>query len=329
MTSNVFGPADDDFHDVGDRWWATETCWFSFSHPNRKIGGWLYSLWRPNIGTCQGGAWVWDDTAWAPWEVLYHANYSSLRLPEERDLRSFVFPTGVAVRCIEPLSVYELRYEDGDRIKLALRFEAVIEPQPFAHGEPPFLSASHFDQLGRLTGELVLHGEHLEIDCLSVRDRSWGPRPETRPRRLSYNFGTTSPTSGFFAVTNPSGSSDVVNHGWLLHDGVVNAVIDGSRRVERDPLHGWITREVIEGRDTEGRTFRADGESVSRIVLNRHTAITWTSLMRWEFGGGIAWGEDQDMWPVHDWSAFRRTALSSRSLSHTSLSHTPNRGHHS
>lgn len=307
MTTALFGPDDDDFHDVGDRWWATETCWFSFFHPERRLGGWLYALVRPNIGTCQGGAWVWDDTAWEPWEVPYSANYSSLRLPDERDLRDFRFPTGFSVRAVEPLSVYELGYEDGDLIKLALRFEAVIPPQPFGHGQPPFLSAAHFDQLGRVTGELVLHGEHLTIDCLAVRDRSWGPRPETRPRRLSYNFGTASPALGFFAVSNPSGGDDPVNHGWLIRDGDLAPVVAGTRRVERDPERGWITREVIEGRDALGRDFVATGEAASRIVLNRHTAITWTSLMRWELDGETAWGEDQDMWPVQEWSAFRRT----------------------
>ena len=40
---------DDAFHfDVmSDRWWETETAWFSFHHPERRLGGWLYSMFRP------------------------------------------------------------------------------------------------------------------------------------------------------------------------------------------------------------------------------------------------------------------------------------------
>ena len=57
----VFTAADDGFHfDVmSDRWWETETSWFSFHHPERRLGGWLYTMVRPNIGTVAGGAWAW------------------------------------------------------------------------------------------------------------------------------------------------------------------------------------------------------------------------------------------------------------------------------
>ena len=49
----VFTPRDDRFHfDVmGADWWATETAWFSFHVPERRLGGWFYHLFRPNIGT--------------------------------------------------------------------------------------------------------------------------------------------------------------------------------------------------------------------------------------------------------------------------------------
>jgi hypothetical protein len=304
----LFGPADDNFHEVGDRWWATETCWFSFNHPERNLGGWLYALVRPNIGTCAGGAWVWDDTATTPWDVPYSINYTSLRLPVARDLRDMTLPTGVRVKVLEPLHRYELGYEDPGRLSVSLRFKAVMEPRPFAHGAPPILSASHFDQLGRVTGEIVLHGERIGIDCLSVRDRSWGPRPEHTPRRLSYCFGTATDDHGFFVTSNPKAGDDPVNHGYLLRDGKVTDVVAGRREVERDPAHGWITRARIEGRDGDGRTFAAVGETVSRMIVNRHAAITWTSLVRWTVDGATAWGEDQDMWPVHDWAAFRRAA---------------------
>ena len=50
------------------------------------------------------------------------------------------------------------------------------------------------------------------------------------------------------------------------------------------------------------------GEAVSRIVLNRHTFIDINSLVHWDLDGAEAWGEDQDMWPVHRWAQFRRGA---------------------
>ena len=55
---------DDDFHDeeMSDRWWETETNWFSWNVPDRKLGGWTYCQARPNANLCNGGAWVWDDS---------------------------------------------------------------------------------------------------------------------------------------------------------------------------------------------------------------------------------------------------------------------------
>lgn len=301
--------ADDDLHEIGDRWWATETCWFSFHDVERSLGGWFYALIRPNIGSCQGGVWIWDETATASWEVPYSVNYSARRLPIARDLRNMSLPVGWSIEMLEPLTSYRLTADDEGRFKADLRFEAVMEPQVMGAGKPPFLSAAHFDQFGRMTGEIELHGERITIDCLTVRDRSWGPRPESRPRRLSYDFALTSPDDGFLCTTNPNDpDGDIVTHGFLLRDGRVSPLASGWRSVERDPDSAAITTEIIEGVDEEGRTFEAHGRSLSRMVVNRHTAITWTSLMEWTVDGHAGHGEDQDMWPVHEWSAARRSA---------------------
>jgi hypothetical protein len=63
MSERRFTDRDDRFHfsEMGEDWWATETAWFSFHHPGRRLGGWLHTMVRPNIGTVAGGAWVWDD----------------------------------------------------------------------------------------------------------------------------------------------------------------------------------------------------------------------------------------------------------------------------
>ena len=65
---------------------------------------------------------------------------------------------------------------------------------------------------------------------------------------------------------------------------------------------GWVERIEIVGTDAEGRPLHAAGEPVSRMIINRHTFIDINSLIRWEVDGEVAWGEDQDMWPVHRWA---------------------------
>ena len=120
MIQHRFTARDDRFHfaEMGGDWWATETAWFSFHHPERRLGGWFYTMVRPNIGTVAGGAWVWDDTAYLPWDVLYSANYSALQLPADTDLRDTTLPNGISIRVVEPGQVYELGYEDGERLQV-------------------------------------------------------------------------------------------------------------------------------------------------------------------------------------------------------------------
>jgi hypothetical protein len=306
----VFTADDDGFHfaAMSDRWWETETSWFSFSNVERRLGGWFYTMVRPNIGTVAGGAWVWDDTAHLPWEVLYSTNYSALQLPEGADLRDIQLPTGVRIKVVEPTMVYDLGYEDGDRLRASLRFEGVMPPQPLTAVGSTFGSAHHFDQFGRVTGELVVNGEHVPIDCLAMRDRTWGPRPEHRPRQAAYVTGAASAEHGFLAVTNTGPDGDPIAYGFLRRDGLTANLAGGRREVRRDPEHGWVTEIVIEATDEHDRRLRAVGTPVSRIITNRHTFIDINSLLRWDLDGDEACGEDQDMWPVATFADHQRRA---------------------
>ncbi len=303
-----FTEADDRFHfdRLSDRWWETETCWFSFAAPERKLGGWLYTMVRPNIGTVAGGAWVWDDTAHLPWEVPYSTNYTAQRLPENADLTDIQLPNGVAIKRLEPLKKYKLGYHDEGRLQLDLTFEAVMEPRALRRSGSVFKAASHFDQFGRLTGEIVLHGERIAIDCLSMRDRSWGPRAEHRPTKNAYVTGIASPRDAFLAVTRWEGTQEHVAYGFMIRDGEIADLVSGTRRVERCPKSGWVTSMTIAATDERGRKLLATGERLSGIIINRHSFIDSNGLMAWTINGHAGHGEDQDMWPVHDWSAMRR-----------------------
>ena len=320
----TFGPADDDFHDevMADRWWETETCWFSWNVPERKLGGWTYCQARPNAQLCNGGVWVWDDSAAYSWELPYHVSYSGLRLPPraERDLRDFEWPNGVHVRCLEPLTRYEIRYSDPPDLELAIVFDAVMPPNPHPVGVPPFLKGTHFDQAGHVTGEMVLHGEHIAIDCFATRDRSWGPRPQGRPKRkptsgvdtqhtgaggVGYSFGTASGADGFLVYSIPSADTDPVVCGYLTRDGEYAHILSGSRELHVDPDTGWPRRIAIEAVDDQGRTLHAEGEAVSRHWRGHGG----DSLMRWRWDGiDEAWGEDQTYLSKRTWQALRERA---------------------
>ena len=308
----VFGAADDAFHAhlSDDDWWFTETAWYSFHHAERNLGGWFYTMVRHNIGTVAGGAWVWDDTASTPWEVLYSSNLSATQLPEGADLRDVVLPTGVSIRAEEPTLSYRLGYNDPGRFTADLRFAAAAPPRALVSTRSTFGTAAHFDQIGHVTGSIELQGERIAIDCWSMRDRTWGRRPETRPRQAAYVTGAGEGGTGFLAVTNTRDGTDRVAYGFVQRADTQVSLVDGERTVVRDPA-GWVAEIRIDAVDAAGRPFVATGRSRSRIIINRHSFIDINSLIRWELQGDdsgvVWWGEDQDMWPMHRFSDARRT----------------------
>ncbi len=295
-------PEDDGIHEPpDDAWWRHETWWFWFFVPERKLGGWLYNYLRPNIGVAGGGCWIWDERAFSPLEVPYYANYSNQR-PPEWDGSEIRFRSGTHIEVLKPLMRYRLHHAERDWVRLDLEFDAVMEPWVSADGDPP--RPHHLDQVGRVTGELVLHGEPLRVDCLAIRDRTWAIRPEAwKDGQIGYSNAAASPELAFLA----QGSREV-HRGYLVQDGVRRPLVSGTRRLERNAEHGYLERIAIDAVDDEGRRLEAEGESLSRMAMKIPGVhgVVWTSLVRWTLNGRTAWGEDQDAWPLTAWSAFRR-----------------------
>ena len=301
-----FHAADDGLHDPGPTHDWTETMWWSFNVPERELAGWLYAQIRPNIGTLAGGAFVYDPSAVLPWELPYCAWFAHLPLPDPLDLTDVTFRSGVSVRCSEPGMRYELgyRFRDHTDFLAELEFEGITPPVPHLEGAPPFTGSSHFDQHGRVRGTLQLHGEHIAVDCMAVRDRSWGRRPELigRRGRLSYTFGSSGPDDGFLAFCvapgrDPLGDSETLTAGYVFRGGAVRRLEHLDRQVLRHPVHVGVDRVELDGADTDGRRFRAIGEARSRMFLPGNS-VCINTLLCWDVDGMEAWGEDQDVWPA-------------------------------
>jgi hypothetical protein len=313
----TFDAKDDDFHDevLTDHWWETETNWFSWNIPRRKMGGWTYCQARPNADICNGGVWIWDDTASLPWELPYHVNYSGLRLPKrsERDMRDFEWPNGVRIVADEPLKKYTIRYEDSGQLSLNLEFEAITPPNPHPIGVTPFYRGTHFDQPGRVTGEMNLHGESIAIDCLSFRDRSWGPRPMGRPKKprdgantaasgfggVGYSFAAASQREAWLVYSTPGVDSDPVACGFLLRAGEYGHILGGERRLNFDRATGWPTAMEIDAVDEFNRRLHVRGEALSRHWKG-HGGDT---LFHWKWDDLDGWGEDQSYFLRNVWAA--------------------------
>lgn len=300
---DLLTPEDDDFHQPNDHPWWHETCFFYFSVPERKVGCWLYNYIRPNIGVAGGGCWVWDDKTFFHMEAPYYACYSALPLPAERDLRDFRFPSGVGVKVLEPLTTYHLTHVDRDWISVDVVWDAIQQPWVRAEGDPPV--PSHWEQFGHVTGELVVHGDRMAVDCLAMRDRTWSPRSE----RWKDGGGGSYASAAVSADLNFLASGSTHIRGFLTVDGERRALRETTRRAERHPDHGYVTRIEIDGVDTANRELHAVGIPVSRLAmpLPGLAAVVWTSTVHWSINGVDCWGEDQDPWPLPQWSMLRRS----------------------
>jgi hypothetical protein len=320
----VLTEADDGWHDHSPHWWETETAWFTFNVPERNMCGSLYVKARSVQETCDGGAWVWDDS---PAGALYDVQPVGLPFPNRGgDLRDLVAPNGVTIKVLEPLMKYRTTYRDPGKFEADLVHEGIIAPHSHPIGAWPYWNSRHLDQTMHTTGTIVLHGETIPIDCYTIRDRSWGPRPEgvtppdkklapgtwkfnERPPRASYPYsvaymyGAQDAQEAFLVGTSPLVDEEGVatdemdpGAGYLVRGGVYAPLVRAHRESELDPEHRWARRVHIEGIDALDRTVAIDGEMLSRWGTHDGGGA---AFFRWTWDGDcVGYGEDESGGPA-------------------------------
>jgi hypothetical protein len=301
-SGDEFAADDDGPHARSGSFYDTETFWYSFFVPERALGGWIYTSVRPAAAVCAGGAWIWDHSATEPWKIPFYENFSWLRLGAQPEAPAHLtFPTGTRITVREPLMSYELAHDDRDRLRIDLCFEALEAPVPLRSGAPPYPKAHHFDQTGHVTGTIVLDGESIPVDCYAMRDRSWGPRPERGYRRIGYVWAA-SPDTTFLTYSLPTVDADDIHTGYLRVGERVARIVSGRRLVERDPVENWVTAMTVEAVDEFGRELHAEGRALSRLVLPGSTSICINTSMEWTIDRATVHGEDQDVWPMKEFT---------------------------
>ena len=287
--TGVATEADDQFHPAADPdpWW-TETAWYGFSVPERNLAGAVYPLFRPNLGVCSSGVFVWDDRAETSHEIRYAR--TSWHLPMPDDLTRMRLASGLEYDVVAPLETYEVRYRDGDEIDLELRFEAIHAPHA-----PMVGAQGHLDQAGHVRGTLRLHGEEIAVDCIEMRDRSWSVRRDHGPVRAGYDYAFVDEANGFLAMTMRFGDEEHVVAGYHLVDGAMCRLASGRRHLE--VVGGRPVAVRIEAIDDDGRPVEAVGRCVNRFAFQSSpNYFAWMSLTAWRLGGRDGWGQDQDVW---------------------------------
>jgi hypothetical protein len=156
-----------------------------------------------------------------------------------------------------------------------------------------------------MRGHIVLRGDRIDVDCLSLRDRSWGPHSASGLTRGAFSWGVASedlgfgvqPISQYTADQDPIfGTTEPVLAGWLRRDGTTSHVRSGEHTVERDATGAPVAIHLT-GTDELGRDFTAEGRCVNLLNFTAFgTEIFWHwSLTEWTIDGQTAWGEEQDV----------------------------------
>jgi hypothetical protein len=317
------GPEDDNWHDHSQHWWETETTWFTFNVPERNMCGGLYIKARSVQQTCDGGAWIWDDS---PSPALYDVQPVGLPFPDRGgDLRDLTAPNGVSVKMLQPLTKYHTTYSDPGSFEADLIHEASHPAHSHPVGAWPYWNSMHLDQHMHTTGYIVIHGERIPVDCYGIRDRTWGPRPEgptppdkrlergaarsnPRPERanhpysIAYMYGAQDAREAFLVSTSPfvdenGEASDQMDPGagFLLSDGVYSPLAEARRETILHPDRKWVQRVHIEGVDYLGRTLSADGELLSRWGEQDGGGA---GFFHWTWNDSCeGWGEDESGGP--------------------------------
>lgn len=328
-------PDDDRLHPRSDDPYWTETGWFSIAVPERKLNGAIYFYHRPNMRLSAGGPILWDPSGEEIYNCLYWDWDTSQAFPDGAEMFDFTLDNGLSVTPIELLQSYRVGYK-GHGCEIDLHWDAIMEPNEMERvgGEVnPSVSGfwsdegagtvptGHYEQAGRIRGSIAVEGETIEVDCFSLRDRTWSPR---RPRqlRLAYDWAVASERSSFFAPSAaglPSdqdpviGTVENVTAGWYMKDGVRAALVSGERRVVERGDDGHSQRVVIDATDALGRRLQAAGR---RINLLRWTGyndwIDHFGLAEWEYDGEAAWGEIQEYFQFRLNRRLHRTLSRSR-----------------
>jgi len=305
--------ADDNLHPYPkeEPMW-TETMWFSWFVPERKLFGYVYPVYRPNLGIHFGGVLVWDDKAMFPWEMpVWHWHQHS-HMPTPPDLRNITFPTGIRVKSVKPGHTFEFGYRSAD-LDVELRYEALMQPLLSGGESEMFHKGGHLDQPGHVTGRMKLFGEDIAVDCYAMRDRAWGPRKDRKQLRVGYSYATASANSAFLVMSYVDrAGEDKVFNGFLMRDGTWSKVISGSRIVERD-ANGHVAAVHVDARDELGRPLITSGRVLTRMVFTPYpTMLNWSGLAQWELDGQSCWGEDQDVWALPQWRDHARAVREAR-----------------
>lgn len=292
---------------------VSQTWYWGFNVPEAHINCFAYCWTHPNLDIVTGGL------------MIYQGMKAQTLACELFDIRAFnkidlvgdgsniLFPNSMRVEVIEPLQHMRLTFDDPARqTSVNVDIRATAKPLMRANNQ-------HFEQVMKVTGDLILRGEAHKVDCYNVRDRSWGePRPEDHAPLPPYTWVT-----GVFGeefafnlgahddpARNPEWSgiyqldpASVFKDGWVQIKGEQRRLARASKITHREfPLCRPLRHE-IEFEDTAGDKYLITGDVVAQSNwAGWPNANVHLGLVKWSWNGKSGYGETQEVqWNDYIW----------------------------
>ena len=183
--STLFSSRDDLRHRAPEGVRMRDSLFWNLILPEQELGLQVYTFvnhrGRAGYNVCVWGAGV------AP-IVLQHLG----QVGPEADFDDWQL-AGLEVRQPELRRTATVRFA-GDGVRLDYRFTAVHDAFSYHQnpgGLPPWFAANRFEQAGRVTGVLEVHGRRIEFDHIAHRDHSWGVRDWGAPQHWKWLLAHT------------------------------------------------------------------------------------------------------------------------------------------
>jgi hypothetical protein len=278
-------PLDERMHPVGSEPAWSESYYFNFVDPDRKIGMFTRMGFRPGDG--------WADGLHAVYLGGDRVAFTYGRRDIEPDLHRYdhdLTVGGLSLVCVVPFRNWEVSYQGPAQdianaaillerrkarpagwyheatLEMAVDFNALSEPHYAANG-----ARGHFEQTGAVRGNISLvrgtTRESFAVSGFGVRDKSWGPRdwgaagtggagtaakasgPAPFVNWFSMNFG---PALAMGGSCFRHADGVMRGAGWIQRDGRTEDLVDVVIESEYRPDSIWHTAIRLTGRSASG-----------------------------------------------------------------------------
>jgi hypothetical protein len=231
---------------------------------------------RPNEQITEGALGV-----WLPGQGFL---LSFAREPTSRDVAC----GAVRFECVEPLLLWELRFEGRGRlferaehvatrrdsyreVELSgmLRFTAWRPPLSFSSGLSAAVASAHYEQPGSIAGVLEIDGRRGPLAGKGLRDHSWGVRDWQRVPYWRW-FGLVVDPDTFVLVNNVGlEAGGETAGGFLMRDGLLAPVVACETQSELDRELGCQRSFSARARDERGRETLIEGSALEVAPLRQ------------------------------------------------------------